>query len=163
LKKKIRVAFIYNPRWDFYTGRNDDNNTYYFFFNALKRNSKLDVSYFPAENSFDYTKLRGKFDIILITNESTGLPNRLIGIQEIDIPVLAVAGEFFNPKKIGVIKLHEKYKINYYFNFMHEDFFYKFYPKDFKYKTVISGLEPSLYQNIKPFKERIKKRIINSG
>lgn len=41
--------------------------------------------------------------------------------------------------------------------------FYKYFPKELKYKTIVHGLESSLYQNVRPFKERIKDRILNSG
>ena len=32
-----------------------------------------------------------------------------------------------------------------------------------KYKNIIYGLETSLYQNVKPFDERIKNKILNTG
>ena len=65
-------------------------------------------------------------------------------------------------EKINFI-FHEKFQINYYFNFMHESYFYKYYPKNYNYKTIIFGLESSLYQNIKPYNERVKNKILNSG
>ena len=60
-------------------------------------------------------------------------------------------------------EMHEKYSIDQYFGFMNEKYFYKYYPNDFKYKTIIFGLESSLYKNIPPYKSRIKNRILNSG
>ena len=41
--------------------------------------------------------------------------------------------------------------------------YHRFYSKNSKYKTIIFGLEPSLYETVKPFENRIKKRILNSG
>ena len=36
-------------------------------------------------------------------------------------------------------------------------------PKDFKYKSIIYGLEASLYKNTDSFENRIKNKILNSG
>ena len=46
---------------------------------------------------------------------------------------------------------------------MPKDYFYKFYPKDFKYKEILWCLEPRIYENLKPFKDRIKDKILISG
>ena len=163
MENKIKVAFIYKPSNPFYNKEHFDNTTYYFCMHALKRNKNLEVSYFPAEKSFDATKLKGKFDVIMLGNHNSATPDEIIGIRQSDIPVIARCGDFHNAKKYGTIKFHEKYKIDYYYNFMSEKYFYKFYPKDFKYKTIVLGLEPSLYQNVKPFKDRIKDRILVTG
>ena len=42
-------------------------------------------------------------------------------------------------------------------------YFYKYYPKNFKYREIIFGLDPELYQNLKPFDKRIKEKILNTG
>ena len=47
--------------------------------------------------------------------------------------------------------------------FWPESFFYKLWPRRFKYKTIVFGLEPSLYHNVTSFDQRIKDRILNSG
>jgi hypothetical protein len=162
--KKIKVAFIYKGSNKFLTGKHFDNTTYDFFMKALCRNNYLDVSYFSAEKSFDTTKLKNKHDVILLSdNHSWGTPDELQGISNLKIPVISRVGDPHDAEETKKISFHEKYKIDYYFNFMHESYFYKFYPKDFKYKTIIFGLEPKLYQNSKDFKNRIKNRILNSG
>jgi hypothetical protein len=130
---------------------------------ALKRNESLEVDYFPAEKSFDASKLKGKYDVIMLGNHNSATPDELIGIKQLDIPVIARCGDFHHAKKYDTIKFHEKYKIDYYYNFMSENYFYKFYPKDFKYKTIILGVEPSFYQNLKSFKDRKKGRILVTG
>jgi hypothetical protein len=163
LDKKIRVAFIYKASNQFYNKEHFDNTTYYFAMHALKRNENLEVDYFPAEKSFDATKLKGKYDIIMLGNHNSSTPDELIGIKQLDIPVIARCGDFHNAKKYNTIKFHEKYKIDYYYNFMSENYFYKFYPKDFKYKPIMLGVEPSFYQNLKPFKNRIKDKILVTG
>ena len=162
--KKIKVAFIYKKSNPFLTGNHFDNTTYDFFMKALSRNDYLDVSYFNAEKSFDTTKLKGKCDVVLLSdNHSYGTPDELQGICNLNVPVISRVGDPHDAKAKQKIAFHEKYKIDYYFNFMHESYFYKFYPKDFKYKTIIFGLEPKLYQNVKSFKDRIQDRILNSG
>lgn len=164
MKEKIRVAHIYKTSNVFMSGKHFDNTSYYFHIHALKRHPKLEVTHFSAEDSFDVTKLKGKFDIIILAdNLGLWIPKELIGIKNIDIPVIARCGDFHNAKKYDPIGCHEKYKIDYYFNFMSESYFYKFYPKEFKYKVIMLGLEPTLYQTVKPFNDRIKDRILNSG
>jgi len=162
--KKIRVAFIYkssNP----YMSKTAWATTYYhFFMDALHRNQELDVSYFPAEKSFDTSVLKNKFDIILLwENHPWGSPDELIGIQNLNIPVICRINDAHDAKIKGKIEYHEKYKIDYYFGYLPESFFYKYYPKNFKYKVIIYGVEPSLYQNLPPFTERIKNKILCSG
>ena len=58
---------------------------------------------------------------------------------------------------------HKKWKVDYYFHFWPEPFFHSILPKNYKYKSIIYGLETSLYKNVKPFDERIKNKILNSG
>ena len=137
---------------------------YHFFMDALKRNEELDVSYFPAEKSFDTSVLKNKFDIILLwENHPWGSPDELIGIQNLTIPVICRINDAHDAKIKGKIQYHEKYKIDYYFGYLPKSFFYKYYPKNFKYKVIIYGVEPSLYQNLTPFSQRIKNKILCSG
>lgn len=163
MKNKIRVAFIYKPSDVFLTGNHFDNTTYYFFIEALKRNQSLDVTYFQEEYSIDISKIEDSIDVIIIPgNHSMNVP-KLKGIEESNVPVIARTGDFHNAKKYNTFQFHKKFKINYYFNFMSKNYFYKFYPKDFNYQEIIFGIEPSLYENIIPFNERIKNKILNSG
>jgi hypothetical protein len=160
----IKVALIYKKSYKFLSGNHFDNTSYNFFMHALKRNKSIDVSYFPAENYFDVSKLKGKFDVILLPNNNTdGTPNELEGIKKVGIPIISRTGDPHYAKKYNQFQFHEKFNIDYYFNFMHRDYFYSFYPKSYNYKTIIWGLEPSLYQNQTPFKDRIKDKILNSG
>jgi hypothetical protein len=162
--KKIRVALIYKSSYVFLSGNHFDNTTYYFFMHALKRNPNLEVSYFPSGESFDTDKLAGKFDIILLPNNNIdGTPNELINIKKSDIPIICRIGDPHWAKRYNQFQFHEKWKIDCYFNFMHQDYFYKFYPKNYNYKTIVFGLEPSLYQNLIPYRERIGNRVLNSG
>ncbi|WP_010192783.1 glycosyltransferase family 1 protein [Candidatus Nitrosarchaeum limnium] len=161
--KKIRIAFIYKKSYVFLSGKHFDNTTYHFFMNALKRSNSLDVTYFPSDNIFDVKNLKGKFDIILLPdNHSVAVPE-LIGIKNNSIPIICRIGDPHNAKSMNKHNYHEEIGIDYYFNFTHKDYFYKYYPSNFRYKTIIFGLEPILYENLTPYKDRIKNRILNSG
>ena len=162
--KKIKTAFIYkssNP----YMSKTAWATTYYhFFMNALNRHADLDMAYFPAEKKFDVSKLRDKFDIILLwENHPWGSPDELSGIQNLDIPVICRINDAHDAKIKGKIGYHEKYKIDHYFGYLPERFFHKYYPKNFKYKVIFYGVEPKLYENLTPYSKRIKKKILCSG
>ena len=89
------------------------------------------------------------------------MPEELLNIEKLSIPVIAKCSDPIDTKES--IEFHEKWNISCYFHFISKDFFYELYPKEFNYKTIIFGLEPSLYKNLKPFNERIKNRILLSG
>ncbi len=164
MRKKINVALIYKKNYTFFNKEHFDNTTYYFFLKSLLENDSLDVQLFPTDNEFDCRKLQGKIDVILLANNNTdATPEKLIGIKDVRIPVICRTGDPHSAERYNQIEFHEKWKIDYYFNFIHEDYFYEFYPKKIPYKTIIFGLEKSLYQNISPFHNRIKNKILLTG
>ena len=158
---KIKVAFIYKASNIFMTGKHFDNNYYNFFLKALPRNRNIEVTNFTEEEKFDIEKLENKFDVILLwQNNEFGTPD-LINIKNSKIPVITRCAD---PREIEITKkYHKKWKIDYYFHFWPESFFHSFLPKNFKYKSIIYGLESSLYKNTTPFEDRIKNKILNSG
>jgi hypothetical protein len=160
--KKYKIAFIYEKSNVYLSGKHYDNVYYHFFMNALKRNQLLDVTYFPTEKTFDAMQLKNKFDVILLWENNTyGMPEEIFGIDDLDIPVIAKASDPSQAKYS--IPFHKKWKIDYYFHFIHKDYFYELYPSNFKYETIFFGLESRLYKNLTPFEKRIKNRILNSG
>ena len=162
--KKIKTAFIYKPSNPYMSKTAWATTYYHFFMNALNRHTELEMAYFPAEKQFDVSKLRGKFDIILLwENNSWGSPDELNGIQNIDIPVICRVNDAHDAKMKGKIPYHEKYKIDHYFGYLQEPFFHKYYPSSFKYKEIFYGVEPKLYENLTPFSARIKDKILCSG
>jgi hypothetical protein len=164
MTKKIRVAVIYKPHYNFFQPSHFDQTTYNFFFKALPRNSCLELFYFSEEHTLDVSKLKGKIDVILLPNNYvTAVPENLIGIRQSNIPVISRTGDPHWAKKLNLFAYHDKWKIDHYFGAIPKSYFYKFYPKEFRYKEIIFGLEPSLYSNLKPFGDRIKNRILNSG
>jgi len=129
---------------------------------ALRRNENIDVVNVSTGRQFDCLKLKNKFDVILLWQNSLfGMPEELLNIEKLSIPVIAKCSDPTDTKES--IEFHEKWNISCYFHFISKDFFYELYPKEFNYKTIIFGLEPSLYKNLKPFNERIKNRILLSG
>jgi len=158
---KIKVAFIYKASNIFMTGKHFDNNYYNFFLKALPRNKNIEVTNFTEEEKFDIEKLENKSDVILLwQNNEFGTPD-LINIKNSKIPVITRCAD---PREREITKkYHKKWKIDYYFHFWPESFFHSFLPKNFKYKSIIYGLESSLYKNTTPFEDRIKNKILNSG
>ena len=162
MKDKIRTAFIFHKDNIFLKGAHFDNTYYNFFIKALKRNDSLDVTNFPTDQSFDTSVLKNNFDVILLwSNHEYGMPKKLENIKKLDIPVIARAADPGNAKK--AVKKHREWKIDCYFHFLNESFFYELYPSHFKYKTIFYGIEPSLFENVVPFDQRIKTKILNSG
>lgn len=162
--KKIRIAFVYMPcagltKNYFFT------TSHHFFMTALKRNPDIEISYFPSEKSFDAMKLKGKFDVILLFEDKLTPCSieKLVDIKKTGIPVVVRTGDLQETKHFDISESQEKYGITAYFGYYAKDFFYEYYPKDCKYKTIFFGLESSLYQNLQPFSKRIKNRILNSG
>lgn len=162
--KKIKIAFIYKASNPYMSGKAWATTYYHFFMDALRRHPELEVSYFPAEERFDTSKLRNCFDIILLwENHPWGTPDELIGIKNLNIPVICRINDAHDAVVKKKIQYHEKYKIDHYFGYLPESFFYKYYPKNFKYKVIFYGIEPSLYQDVTPFSQRIKNKILCSG
>lgn len=164
MNEKIRVALIYKKSSDCMTGTYFASTYFHFYNDALKRNKKLDLTYFPTDSTFDTSLLKDNFDVILLThNHPDGAPDELIGIDKLKIPVIARVNDPHDAHTKGKIQYHRKYKIDHYFGYIPESFFHKYYPKNFKYKVILYGIEPHLYDNLKPFQDRIKDRVLCSG
>tara|TARA_Y100000996_G_scaffold415533_1_gene410892 strand:+ start:6832 stop:7812 length:981 start_codon:yes stop_codon:yes gene_type:complete len=164
MEKTIKVSLIFKKNYNYFSETHFDRTTKDFFLNSLTNHPELELSFFPCENEFDTTKLKGKCDVILLANNRTdATPENLIGIDTLEIPVVSRVGDPHHAEKYDQISFHEQWKISHYFGTIPKNYFYKFYPETFDYDNVIFGLEPELYQNLKPFDERIKNRILNSG
>lgn len=166
MKTKIRVSFIYKnclslSENNFFTQHRN------LFLKALTRNENIETSYYLCDSIFDVKKIQGKTDVILLYEDqnfwANCVPDDLLGIKNTNIPVIVKIGDPWDGTKYDVKASNEKYKIDGYFGSYASDFFYKYYPKNFKYKCILYGIEPSLYQNVMPFENRIKNKILNSG
>ena len=161
---KIKVALIYKKSYNYFQPNHFDQTSYDFFFKALKRNIQLEISYYPCEKKFDVSKIKGKCDVILLPNNSTdGSPDVLIGIKNSNIPVISRTGDPHDAERYNQIEFCEKNKVDYLFSSLPDSLIYKYYPKNIKQKIINFGLEPELYQNVPPFKTRIKDRILITG
>ena len=160
--KKIKIAFIYKENNVFLLGNHFDNTYFHFFMEELRKDERINVTDFPTKEKFDASILKDKFDIILLCNNTgEGMPNEIVGMEELKIPVISNNADFVWAK--NAIKNHKKWNIEHYFDFVSKKMFYSSYPKNFKFKTIIYGLDPSLYQNLKPFQKRIKNKILLTG
>lgn len=165
MERKIRTALIYKKDYNFFNKQHFDKTTYYFFMRALQRNNDLEIKYIPCDDEYDCSKLKGNTDLILLANNRTdATPKELTNLKKLQIPVISRTGDPHSAKRYNQFQFHDKWKINYYFNFIHQDYFYEFYPKEFNYKTITFGIEPSLFENLDfTFKNRVQNIIINSG
>lgn len=165
MKTKIKVALIYKKDYGAFQPGFYGSSFNNFFMKALKRNQDIEISYFGVDSDyFDTTKLRGNCDIILLAENSPyAAPETLEGIHSQEIPVVCRTDDPHFARRYNQIRYHRKWKIDYYFGHLPSSYFHKFYPPDFKYKEIPFGLESSLYNNLKPYKERIKDKILNSG
>ena len=168
MEKKIEVAFIYKPcktlSKDYYFTH--ANN---FFIHALKRHKQLTITYYQTKEIFDINDINPDTKIILLpenantaSNDSC-MPNEIKNIDKTDIPILARVGDPYAIKKSDIMNSHNKYNITAYFSYQPELLFRKYYGQKFKFKTVLWGIENSLYDNLIPFNNRIKTNILNSG
>jgi len=164
MNKKINVALIYKKSYNYFQPDHFDRTSYDFFFKALKRNEQLNVFYYPCEKKFDISKIKNKCDVILLPNNRTdGSPDVISGIKNSNIPVISRTGDPYDAKKYNQTEFCETNKIDYLFSSHPDSLIYKYYPKNIKHKIIIYGLEPILYQNVPPFKTRIKDRILITG
>lgn len=166
MNRKIKVSFVYRDcvglsEKNYYTQHRN------LLLKALPRNNEIEVNYVICDKLFDASKLDGKSDVIILyDNVNPGhdcIPDEITGIKNSKIPVIVKIGDPWAAYDFDVKKNHEKYKIDAYFGTYASEFFYKYYPHEYKYKTILYGIEPSLYENIIPFPNRLKNKILNSG
>lgn len=166
MTKQIHVSFLYR-NCEALTEKSFYAYFYNFYFKALKRNSRIEVDYILTNDKYDVEKLKGKTDVILLYDSfNTGqlcVVDELIGLDKTNIPIIVKVGDPWAAKNFDVKKYHEKLNVDAYFGPWDENFFKKYYPSNFKFKKILFGIEPSFYENITPFNERIKDKILNSG
>jgi len=165
VKTKIKVALIYKSTYHAFQPDFFERSSFDFFMKALKRNQQLEISYISVDGDyFDTSTLKNNYDIILLANNTTGAtPEVLDSIQNLSIPVISRTGDQHYAKRLNMVSNHQKWKIDYYFGSNPHSYFYRFLPRNFMYENIFIGIEPSSYQNLKPYKERIKNKILNSG
>ena len=161
-KNKINIGFIHDSQNVFLKGSHFDNTYFHFFMEAIRRHDKLQVTDIIHDEILDVKKIEKKFDAILLwENSEFGMPKDIVGIEDLDIPVIAKAGD---PNRAeSSVKFHKKWKIDHYFHYYPEQLFHSLYPNNFNFTTIRFGIAREIYDTVKPFKERIKDQILNSG
>ena len=158
------MALVYSKANKHYTESHYNDPYYLFFRRALQRNKKLDIDYIEhMGRGIDPSSLHKDYDVVLIPSIDTATLLALSGIENSSIPVIVKSGDPHTTKMHNVLLRHKELKIDYYFDLYAPSSFYKYYPKHFKYETVVFGLEPSLYSNLRPYDERVHDRIAISG
>ena len=163
MKKKIKVALIYKKSYHYFQPDHFDRTSYDFFFKALKRNERLEIFYYPCLENFDVSKIKGGCDIILLPSDFPDGSPKIIGNRNLGIPIISRTGDPHHVKRHKRIEFIKENKIDCLFSNHPDSYIYKYYPKKIKHKTIIWGVEPELYQNISPYKTRIKDRILITG
>ena len=166
MEKKINVALIYR-NCDTLTKNHYYTYNYHFFMNALNRNEQISVTNYETKEIFDIKEIKNDTDVIfLVENGITGdtcMPVEIKNIDKIDIPVLSKIGDTHAMKKSEIKKNNDRYNITAYCGHQPEELFRKYYGQKFNFRTILVGLERSLYQNVSPFNKRIKRKILNTG
>ena len=161
-KKKIKIGFIHDSQNVFLKGHHFDNTYFHFFMEAIRQHERLEVIDVVSDETLDLRQIDEKFDAILLwENSEFGMPKDIIGIDNLDIPVIAKAGDPNRAK--SSIKFHRQWNIDHYFHYFPEQLFHSLYPEKFNFTSIKFGIEEKLFQNVKPFNERIKNQILNSG
>jgi len=162
MENKIKVGFIHDSKNVFLKGHHFDNTYFHFFMEAIRKHGKMEVVDLVSDEILDLRKMKQKFDVFLLwENSEFGMPKKIIGIDDGDIPVIAKAGDPNRAK--SSIKLHKQWKIDHYFHYFPEQLFHSLYPEKFDYTSIKFGIDEKLFQNVKPFKKRIRNQILNSG
>ncbi len=158
---KINLAIIYDKNFSLFSKDYYATYVYHFILEAFKRNTEINVTYYPIEKDIDVSDF--KQDVILLFCSLIHFKGNLIGIHDNVIPVIAYAGDshYFDKKLVN--ELTERFEIDYYFGFIDESNHYRYFPSNTNYKKIVFGIEPSIYENVKLFDERITSKILNSG
>jgi hypothetical protein len=159
----IKIAFLWKPENYFLSGNNANNVFYHFFMKELNQHPLLNVDYIKVKTGADCRAYKN-YDALLFVNPFEKFTPRLENMQDLNIPKFAMSGDChaFELAKPTILSYGED--INYFF-ITSEKYFYKFFPKEYKYKQIIFGLDPEegIYKDIPSFSGRIENEILNTG
>ena len=134
-----------------------------FWMDALHRSRSLDIAQIICDKRMDLSDMILDCDILLFPYITTDLASRLHGVKDAGIPVVANSGDPHNPKRFDMPAIYERLNIVLSYDRYDPSSFYKYYSKNHRYETVVWGLDPSLYANLRPYEERIPTKIVISG
>jgi len=167
---KIKIAFIYRPDNPYLNGKRSNNNYEKFYLHALKRTEVADVDFYGSNDFFDCKTIAGKYDVYLFFDvHEWGFPPNAINMDSLKgLKVCSIGdahgahkrSKFYNGTKIDLVK---QWNIDYCYYQHTESYFYKFWPKEIKYWWIPIGIDPKLYNSVKPWKDRNGDKILLSG
>ena len=160
---RIKVALVYSSGATSLSGNLPNKTHSYFFKHALFRNKNLDIDYFNALAQIDVSTLAREYDVVLLPLIDVATSLALADIRDYNIPVIARSHDPHTVLKRDMVGLATDLKVDWFFDQYAPASFYEYYPAHFKYETVHLGLEPSLYENIRPWAERVSDKIAISG
>ena len=160
---QIRVAIVYNK--SHMHSEVEPRVFYHFYMEALPRHKNLDVSFIGHyANRLDVDKIARDYDVVLlpqINEMSTVIA--LKGIKDKTIPVIAFTDDPHSFLKTDVPRIYSELKIDWTFGHYPPSAVYKYYPRHIKYEQIPLGVEPRLYNTVRPWSERVDDWLILSG
>lgn len=165
MNKKLEIAFLHKKTDPFYTGKHSDNTTYEFLVKGMQRNKNIQYTIIPISQEYDaYLHLKGKVDAVILSSCRDHNIPKIQGLKKLNVPILVRCGDFHDAARYGTGEQnYHDYGVDCMFNFMSDKYFYKYYPTNMNYSTILFGVESSLYSNLVSFNNRIKDTILNSG
>lgn len=130
---------------------------YHFFMDALPRHPHLDVQFIGHyANRLDVSRIAREYDVVLLPKvDDPAQVMALKGIRGESIPVIGCATDPHAFLKHNMLKMYADLKIDWSFNFFPPAAFYKYYPRHIKYTQIPYGVEPKLYEVVRPWEERV--------
>lgn len=166
---KLRITFIYRPDNPYLCGLRSNNNYEKFYLKALKESEDVEIDYYGSNDELD-CRFLGGYDVYLFFDaHEWGIPPKLKNVDSLKgLKVCSIGdahGIFKHSEAYGCNKLEltKRFGIDYCFYQHAEPYFYRYWPKDIKYWWIPVGIDPVLYENVKPFKDRRSDKILLSG
>ena len=130
---------------------------YHFFRDALPRHSRLDIRFIGHyANRLDVGMIAREYDVVLLPQiDDPTQVMALKGIRDESIPVIGCATDPHAFLKLDMLKMYADLKIDWSFGFFPPTAFYKYYPPHIKYTQIPFGVEPKLYETVRPWEERV--------
>lgn len=130
---------------------------HHFFRDALPRHPHLDVQFIGHyANRLDAGMIAREYDVVLLPQiDDPTQVMALKGIRDESIPVVGCAADPHAFLKHDMLKMYADLKIDLSFSFFPPTAFYKYYPPHIKYTQIPFGVEPKLYDMVRPWEERV--------
>lgn len=170
MKQRYKVTFIYRKSNHYISGRYIDNAMYNFYFKAMKRNPRIDIEYACDDNEIDLASVSAGRDALIFMDVTRwGGPDRFLNADKVRIPKLFLASDCHDANYIAQgqtktrLQMCQEMGFDYYYDMQTANYFYRFWPREFRYKWVSWGIERELFDVVKPFRDRTSGVILNTG